>query len=171
LIGLKNFLEIKGIGHFVAGTCFRFNYLCKTAIGFIIEDDPTHRINWEDLLKNFLYAPGGSSIRNVNHWIQILDSQSLSPYDYGKQINLDKYGHELPPSYDVERFKSYKVKSFMTVSDADPFSKKEDCYHIFQHINSSVITVKELTKYNHLDYLWSNDAKGDIYHHIIDFLK
>ena len=82
-----------------------------------------------------------------------------------------KYGQITPPAYDLEKFKNYKIKSLMTISNADPFSKKEDCQHIFKHINKEFITIKNLTDYNHLDYLWSKSAKVDIYDDIIEFFK
>jgi len=88
-----------------------------------------------------------------------------------KKENLIKYGQSSPPAYDLSKFKNYKIKSMMTLSNADPFSKKEDCQHVFNYIPEHYIKIKNLTNYNHLDYLWSSDAKKDLYYDIIDFLK
>jgi hypothetical protein len=171
-VGIKNLLSFKPAFYdIITNTCSRLNFLCKVIFGYFVEDSATGRIAYEELLKNFRYAPSGSSTRNVNHWVQMYASKQWAHYDLGKEGNLLKYGQEKPPAYKVEAFKKYRVKSYITVSDSDPFSKKEDCEFIFRHMSKDVLTIRDLKKYNHLDYLWSNDAKSELYHDIINFLR
>jgi lysosomal acid lipase/cholesteryl ester hydrolase len=171
-IGVKNMLSFHlNFYDILYGTCSRVNILCRLVMGFFVEDYPTNRIDYEIFFSNFFYSPSGSSARNVNHWVQFYKTKEFRQFDFGKEVNLLKYGQEKPPVYDLEKFRNYKIKSFMTVSNADPFSKREDCDHLFQYLDDSVLTIKEMNNYNHLDYLWSYDAKNDLYYELIDFLK
>ena len=45
--------------------------------------------------------PGGTSLKNLMHWLQTMESGIFSKYDYGKEKNLEIYGSELPPAYDL----------------------------------------------------------------------
>jgi hypothetical protein len=171
-VGMKNMLSFHTAFYdILAGTCSRVNILCRIVMNFFIEDYPTNRMVYEELFKDFMYAPSGSSTRNVNHWIQMFETKQFGYFDHGKEINIAKYGQEKPPAYDLGQLKGYRIKSFVTVSDADPYSKKEDCEHLFGQISEDVVTIRELNKYNHLDYLWSYDARDDLYYDIINFLK
>ena len=156
---------------FISRTCKYINFICRHIVKFFIEDFATDRINYEKLFENFHFSPGGTSARNVNHWVQLYNSKKFTQFDYGRDMNFLKYGQHHPPHYDISTFSDYKIKSFMTLSNADPFSKIEDCEHILNLINKKYLTIKYLHNYNHLDYLWSSNAKQDLYFDIINFLK
>ena len=51
------------------------------------------------------HEPGGTSMKNVMHWIQMIRSKRFQRFDYGKQKNLEYYGSEDPPEYDLELIK------------------------------------------------------------------
>lgn len=157
---------LNSIRHF----CKYFSSICTPVIKFFAEDSPTNRIDYSYIMDNFHFSPGGTSARNINHWIQIFRKKKFCQFDYGEKENLKRYNRLDPPEYDLSRFKEYKVKSYITTSDSDPFAKKEDLQHLIKHIDMSTIKLKELNNYNHLDYLWSKDAKDDIYMDILEFL-
>jgi len=37
--------------------------------------------------------------------------------------------------------------------------------------DKGMVIIKKMLNYNHLDYLWSADAKNDLYIDIINFIK
>src|SRR4051812_10536026 len=76
----------------VAMSCSKFNTVCRMIMGFFVEDHPTDRIDYEQFFKNFMFTPAGTSARNVNHWIQFYNTKLFQQFDYGKEINLLKYG-------------------------------------------------------------------------------
>jgi hypothetical protein len=155
----------------IAFACRNVNFLCKSIVQFFIEDYPTNRIDYSKLFQEFYNIPAGTSARNINHWIQLYSTKEFRQFDYGREINMIKYGKEIPPLYDLSKFKNYTIPSLMTISNADPFSKIEDCQHLFEHINKNILKLIELKDYNHMDYLWSSDASRELYIKIIDFLK
>jgi lysosomal acid lipase/cholesteryl ester hydrolase len=168
---LKNLFIMHPILHdFVAYSCKYLNTICEYIVRFFIEDFPTNKIDYSQLFENFFHIPGGTSTRNVNHWVQFYETKLFKQFDYGKEINYLKYGQSSPPSYDLTKFKHYQVRSLMTISNADPFSKPEDCQHLFEFLNEEVFTILKLENFNHLDYLWSRDSLL-LYQKIIDFLE
>ncbi len=159
------------MNYFVAYSCKYLNFICEAIVKFFIEDFSTDRIDYELLFENFHHIPGGTSTRNINHWVQFYSTKEFKQYDYGVERNYMIYGQPTPPHYDLNKFKDYSIKSLMTTSDADPFSKIEDCQHLFQHLKPEVIKILDLEKYNHLDYLWSHKSSKELYTQVIQFLK
>jgi hypothetical protein len=151
--------------------CKVFTFVCKKLIQFFIENTPTNRIDYDRFFNEFSFAPGGTSARNINHWIQFYTQKKFTRFDYGKTENFKNYGQDSAPEYDLTVFKNYKVKSLITQSNKDPFSKSEDLHYLITHLDPDHVRIKTLDNYNHLDYLWSSDAVEDIYFDILKFLS
>ena len=123
------------------------------------------------LFSEFLYVPAGTSSKNIRHWMQMYNTKRLARYDYGEKKNMEIYGTKKPPIYDLSIFTKYKVKSFLYTSDSDPFSNIEDLNHLTKYLNKKYVTIRRLNNYNHLDFLWSDDAKEDIYMQVVKDLN
>jgi len=177
LIPIKNFLSFPTeIGQVLVPFCEgKAKILCQSILkmcfgGLSID---TGRVDYDRLNKNiFLYEPGGTSIQNVKHWIQIYSAKKLIKYDYGsKSENKKHYGTENPPEYDLSKMKNYSIKSKVTISDTDPFCNPSDTLDFLKNIDDqSVVEVMNLTNYDHIDYLWSDSAYAEIYPKILNFL-
>ena len=141
-------------------------------MNFIVSNGKdTNRINPKKLFENFLYIPGGTSFKNISHWLQVYKNKRLAMYDYGKKKNRKIYNSDIPPEYDFSAFQNYKIKSLMYISDSDLFSNENDLKHLTDQLNKKYVTIRKMSNYNHLDFLWSEDAKDDIYKDIILFLQ
>lgn len=92
-------------------------------------------------------------------------------YDYGPVKNLRIYGQVEAPAYDISKLENFKIDTFITTSDGDPYCIKEDFEEMLATLKNAKVTVKHLDKYNHLDYLWSRSANIDIYEDILGFLN
>lgn len=172
---LRNFLELgtltSDVIHFF---CTKFGSFCKVLIEAIVETKITNRTDYKEISDLFFYEPGGTSIKNILHWIQIYHKQEFTSYDYGQKKNLEMYGQQNPPKYDLNNFANFNIPSLITKSDADPFSAEKDVDLWLKYAKykekQKVIEVLQLKNYNHLDYLWSLDAVNDIYVKVIDFI-
>jgi hypothetical protein len=170
---LDNFLYIgtslSSITHYL---CETFTFICKTVINLIAEKSVTNRTDYTKIDDLYYYEPGGTSTKNLVHWVQVYDSKNVAEFDYGEDMNMNVYGQSTPPVFDLSQFNNYKVKSWITRSDADPFSAIRDTTAFVDLVmDKSYITIKDLTNYNHLDYLWSFDAVNDLYKDVIAFLS
>ena len=127
LIPIKNFLTFpKEIGQIFVPFCTsKAKVLCHKILSLCFGGlKDTGRIDYDRLGKNiFLYEPGGTSLRNMKHWIQIYTAKRVQKYDYGSILkNLIHYGTATPPIYDLNQMRKYSIPSLMTISDSDPFA-------------------------------------------------
>jgi len=172
----KNFLTFpKNIGQIFVPFCTsKLQFLCDSILSFSFSGSKdTGRVNYNRLGKSiYLYEPGGTSIQNMKHWIQIYNSKKLQKYDYGSKIkNKEHYGTENPPLYDLTKFENYSIPSLMTISDKDPFSNYKDVLNFIENIgNKSVANILRLSNYNHIDYFWADSAIYEVFPKIIYFL-
>jgi lysosomal acid lipase/cholesteryl ester hydrolase len=151
--------------------CNKFTFICKTVINLIVETGVTNRVDYTKIHELYYYEPGGTSTKNMLHWVQVYDSKVVGEFDYGEKENIKVYGQRIPPTFDLSKFNKYKIKSWITRSDADPFSDVKDTTDFVNLVmDKSLVTVKDLKNYNHLDYLWSRDAVEDIYNEVLHFL-
>ena len=177
LVPVKNFMTFpKEMGQILVPFCTsKAKALCYKILSVSfggLED--TGRIDYERLGKNiFLYEPGGTSLRNMKHWIQIYKAKRVQKYDYGtKTKNLLHYGTIYPPAYDLKKMKNYSIPSLMTISDADPFANPQDTLDFIDNIeNKNIVEILSLTNYNHIDYFWADSAIEEIFPKVINFIK
>lgn len=173
---MRNFLELNTwsdeVIHFL---CSKQRFICKKAIEAFVQTKITNRTDYNEISDVFYYEPGGTSIKNILHWIQVYHNQDLAYYDYGKNKNLKVYNQTKPPSYNMSNFFDYYVPSLITRSDSDPLASAKDVdlwldYAQFER-KRDIIHVINLTNYNHLDYLWSQDAYEDVFKKVAEFIN
>ena len=177
LIPIKNFLTFpKEIGQvFVPFCTSKAKVLCHKILSLSFGGlKDTGRIDYDRLGKNiFLYEPGGTSLRNMKHWIQIYTAKRVQKYDYGSILkNLIHYGTATPPIYDLNQMRKYSIPSLMTISDSDPFANPQDTLEFIDNIeNKHIVKVLSLINYNHIDYFWADSAVEDVFPTVLDFIK
>ena len=175
LIPVKNFLTLpKEVGQVFVPLCTsKAKVLCNSILSLAFSGThETGRIDYDRLGKNiFLYEPGGTSLQNMKHWIQIYKAKRAQKYDYGLVENLKHYGQTTPPVYDLKKMKGYSIPSLMTISDADPFANPQDTLDFVDNIeNKKVVNILSLTNYNHIDYFWADSAIQEIFPKVMNFL-
>jgi len=177
LLPFKNFLTLpKESGKIFVPLCTsKAKFICTSILSFAFGGfHETGRIDYDRLAKTiFLYQPGGTSVQNLKHWIQIYTAKRIQKYDYGsKRKNKEHYGVEYPPAYDLTKFNGYSVPSLMTTSDGDPFANPKDTLKFIENIhNKNIVTLLNLTNYNHVDYFWADSAIEEIFPKVLDFIK
>ena len=176
LIPVKNFLSFpKEIGQILVPLCTsKAKVLCNKILSIAFGGfDDTGRIDYERLGKNiYLYEPGGTSLRNMKHWIQIYKAKKVQKYDFGSAKNLIYYGTLTPPAYDLNKMKKYSIPSLMTISDADPFANPRDTLEFIDNIeNKNIVEILSLKNYNHIDYFWADSAVEEVFPRVLNFIK
>ena len=174
LIPVKNMLTLpKEIGQIFVPLCTsKAKVLCNKVLSLAFGGfHETGRIDYERLGKNiFLYEPGGTSVQNLQHWLQIHKAKRVQKYDFGVLENIKKYGQPTPPIYDLKKMKKYSIPSIMTISDADPFANPQDTLDFIDNIeNKNIVNILSLTNYNHIDYFWADSAVTEIFPKVLNF--
>lgn len=113
------------------------------------------------------HEPGGTSVKNILHWMQLLRTDQIKKFDYGKEENIKKYGAELPPFYNIENLKKFNVKKFLFVGTKDYLANLIDFERLKESLNKEELNIYYVEDYNHLDYLWAVDAREKIYDTIV----
>lgn len=151
-----------------------FNKIVSFIISSIIQKTPTGRIDYNKIISVMHYEPGGTSYKNIIHWLQCYSHKDIYMYDYGKKKNLKIYNSEMPPKYNKEVLKQWTFETLNFESQGDPYSTQQDVEEFCELIRTkdkNKIKKLNVGNYNNLDYLWSHDAKKDIYDHILRFLE
>jgi len=76
--------------------CTYFKDFCILKEAFTL----THDVSYDDVDRFQVYMghyPGGTSVRSVVHFSQGVLNPGLRQFDYGKDINLERYGQETAP--------------------------------------------------------------------------
>lgn len=105
----------------------------------------------------------------VFHFGQLIKSDRFCQYDYGKGQNLEVYGQETPPDYDLKKI---SARIAIIYSEADVVVPAEDVLRLSKLL-PNLVAIHRVTDntYAHMDFMWAEDAKKLVYDHIFDWLK
>lgn len=169
-LGIKNMLSFNEYStSFNKTLCEYFLFICEFVISSIIETEPTKQIDYKYIADMYSYEPGGTSIKNLIHWLQALSTHYISHFDYGKEQNIIKYGKEIPNRYNVESLKDIKFKTMFVKGRKDPYIPKKSIDYMKALIPQAEFL--DIENYNHLDYILAKSAKTLIYDKILKFIK
>jgi len=116
-------------------------------------------------------VPGGTSLRNIIHFAQLVRSGNQQMYDYeNHQLNNDHYGQLTPPIYDIRKV---NAPTYLYWGDEDWLGDATDVReHILPGIPSQYLVGNQmLVDFNHVDFIWGERAPNEIYRPIIDTIK
>lgn len=111
----------------------------------------------------FSHTPAGTSVQNILHYGQMILNDKFQRYDYGASKNMEKYGSSKPQEYNLKNLTT-RVIAYSGGQDwlADP----EDVDWLMPQI-PHLIKHKVIPKYNHLDFIWGEDAHAIVYKGIL----
>ncbi|KAK0080852.1 hypothetical protein PV325_013228 [Microctonus aethiopoides] len=111
------------------------------------------------------HTPAGSSIKNMLHFAQQINSGQFQQYDYGARKNLEFYNTTYAPSYNVTKF---KVPLALFYADNDWLAAPKDVKTLYGKLRGH-ITMNRINDphFNHLDFLWAIDARKLVYNQVL----
>ncbi|XP_063922161.1 gastric triacylglycerol lipase-like [Zophobas morio] len=115
------FYQEKLIHRVLVSVCKRIPNVCFELLIEGIFGKSTH-FSSTDLLLYFGYWPGGVSVNQIQHYLQLIKSRKFQKFDYGPTENLKEYGTENPPTYNLSRI---KLPVCLFYGENDAFYKKE----------------------------------------------
>ncbi|XP_053609503.1 lipase 1-like [Plodia interpunctella] len=105
----------------------------------------------------FWNYPAGSSRMNLEHEFQWITSKRFAKFDYGPKVNMEKYGSEIPPLYDIKKF---TMKTFIFAAKNDRLAVLEDTRRQAEELPNVVeykLVDDEL--FNHVDFVWTRRTR------------
>jgi len=170
-LGSGEFLSSNKFIKFLADTMCAFSVsrlLCEDAI-FLVTGIDSKQLNETRIPVYISHTPAGTSVRNLVHFGQMVESARFQKYDFGAKENMNRYNQSTPPDYDVRGIKT-PVGLYWSENDwlADP----RDVDVIRKRIPNLVVDYKvPEEKFTHLDFLLGMHANTLVYNNVISFLK
>ncbi|KAF8368527.1 hypothetical protein PRIPAC_86356 [Pristionchus pacificus] len=118
------------------------------------------------LLSHF---PAGTSMKLMLHWLQQMNTNRTTAFDYGEEGNLKAYGKKTAPVYDFSR---YRVPTSLYFSAADTIVDTASIKQAFAVLpECSIASIRNLTGFGHFDFLWGQRANKEVYSKIIKEMR
>lgn len=138
--------------------------VCENII-FVLCGPETKNMNVSRLPVYLAHEPGGTSVKNMIHYAQSIQSNLFQAYDYGSpEENQLHYNQTTPPLYSI---RPIKIPTAIFWSGDDWLADPTDVSYIFDNLES-MIYEKYISDYNHLDFVWAITANKLIYSDLIN---
>lgn len=115
------------------------------------------------------HTPSGASVKQLEHFGQLMKSSHFRKFDRGYLRNQIIYGRMSPPDYNLANVKVPVALYFaendllVSISGVEKLAKQLpnviDKYLVPHH------------KFNHLDFLWAIDAKTLVYDRVLENIQ
>nr|XP_044992290.1 lipase member K isoform X2 [Jaculus jaculus] len=116
----------------------------------------------------FSQAPAGTSVQNMLHWAQAVNSGQLQAFDWGNPDQNMMHFHQLtPPLYNITKM---EVPTAMWSGGQDVVADAKDTENLLPKV-SNLIYYKVIPHYNHMDFYLGQDAPQEIYQDLIQLMK
>ncbi|XP_060531481.1 lipase 3-like [Cylas formicarius] len=145
------------------------DFQCNCAMLFeILVGDDIEQFNLSTIPIILSNAPAGISLRQLEHYGQMIRSARFQKYDYGL-ANILHYGQFTPPSYNTSKI-SAPMAIFYAQNDAFAATiNVEQLISELPDLKEAILI--QYASFNHLDFLWAIDVKELLYDKVIDTLK
>lgn len=122
------------------------------------------------------HEPGGTSLTNMLHWLQMMKTGEFKMMDFGEEENLRVYNQPTPPFYNVKAMKRHlkDLDMYLIRGGNDSLVSKTDFNMLLDHFSDklgSTLNYHEVPTYGHLDYIWAKDSLETVNKPVIEFLR
>ncbi|XP_031838473.1 lipase 3 [Nomia melanderi] len=172
LLGETEFLPQSKVIKFLAKTmCDVFswqNKICANMM-FIIAGFDADQFDYSLLPTILNHTPAGTSTKTMIHYAQEIKSGYFRQFDYGPLRNVLYYKSTSPPNYDLSKI---TVPIVMFCGSNDWLSAPEDVARLVHELPQQAMVYKvPYKKFNHIDFLWANNAPQLVYKKILVLLS
>lgn len=170
LFGDKMFHPHTFLDQFIATkVCNRklFHRACSNFL-FSLAGFDAKNLNMSRLDVYFSQSPAGTSVQNMLHWAQVVNSGQLQAFDWGNpDQNILRFHQPMPPLYDITKM---EVPTAMWSGGQDIVADPRDIEILLPKI-ANLIYYKVIPYYNHVDFYLGLDAPQEIYQDMIRLMK
>ncbi|CAB3397353.1 unnamed protein product [Caenorhabditis bovis] len=155
----------KLIGYFCSKSFIQ--NICTLDIGFI---DGNEKMFNESRTGVYLcHTPAATSVKDLQHWIQLVEAQKVQKFDYGLEGNRAEYGQDIPPIYNLSNI---NTPTYLYWSKDDILADTDDIREtIYKQMNSTIAGSLEMRHYSHMDFVFGLNASIELYPGIIRTIK
>ncbi|XP_049530888.1 lipase 3-like [Anopheles darlingi] len=145
-------------------------YICENTV-FVLCGFDKEQYNATLMPVIFGHTPAGTSTKTVVHYAQEIHNEgTFQLFDYGEHENQRRYGRVTPPVYDLDNI-STPIALFYANNDwlAGPL----DVANLFNRLHRTSIGMFKIPNdnFNHVDFLWGNDAPEVVYKQLLMLMQ
>ncbi|CAF4829129.1 unnamed protein product [Rotaria magnacalcarata] len=168
LFGRNEFLPssylTKWLGTFACGEFIIDRLLCQNIL-FVLCGPENKNMNNSRMPVYLSHEPDGTSVKNMIHYAQGVQTNIFRAYDYGSpQKNQLHYNQTTPPEYNIL---AVKIPTAIFWSSDDWLADAIDVAYIFDNLQN-IVYEKYVPGYNHLDFVWAISANKLIYSDLLN---
>jgi len=115
----------------------------------------------------FSHFPAGTSVKNILHFAQAVNSDKFQMYDYGVTGNLKHYNQTTPPKYELSQL---LTRTAIIYGSGDRLVNPTDTKRAISEMPTPDVTL-EIPKYGHGDFVWGLDATDKLYNFILSYIQ
>jgi len=170
-LGEESFLPSDWFIRLLAGSlCYEDPVVCADII-FLLCGTDRMNLNESRMDVYMSHTPGGTSVRNMIHWSQLVTSGKFQMFDYGPTLNILHYNQSTPLQYSPQNLNFPPMAFF--VGGVDKLADLTDIKKLVDKLpqNNKPILIHEELLYDHLDFVWGIDAHIKIYPQIVSIAQ
>ncbi|CAI5453486.1 unnamed protein product [Caenorhabditis angaria] len=159
----------KTIQQIISFFCSKFimQDICTLDIGFI--DGNEKQFNQSRVGVYLCHTPAATSVKDLQHWVQLVKSQKVAKFDYGIDGNIIEYGRSTPPEYDLSKI---QTPTYLYWSKDDILADTQDIREtIWRQMNHTIAGSLEMPHYSHMDFVFGVNAAQELYPKIIENIR
>lgn len=163
----SNDLMIKG-GQLICKNESPFQEVCANVL-FLMSGYNSAQLNRTILPEILANTPAGSSVDQLVHYAQGINSRYFRLFDFGLTQNLFKYGSIFPPHYDL---RAITAPVYLHYSDNDWMAAVKDVDELAGKLGNLAGKHKIADpKFNHLDFMYATDADTLLYNRVLSIIR
>lgn len=108
---------------------------------------------------------GGAAVKQYGHYGQNVASKLFQRWDHGSATNMEVYGTESPPLYDIS---VVTVDTTMHYTVGDNLLDERDVLAMAADMPNTVVRRVARDTFSHVDFVLASDAKELVTDYIID---
>ncbi|XP_057591921.1 lipase member K isoform X1 [Hippopotamus amphibius kiboko] len=144
-----------------------FHHICSKFLFFLTGSDPNN-LNMSRLDVYLSQNPAGTSVQNMLHWAQAVNSGQFQAFDWGTPEQNMMHFHQLtPPLYNVSKM---EVPTAMWSGGQDIVADLKDVENLLPKIRR-LVYYKLIPHYNHVDFYLGEDAPYEVYQDLIRLMQ
>jgi pimeloyl-ACP methyl ester carboxylesterase len=173
LFGKNEFLPsdsiTKWLGEYACGKVIIDRLACDNVF-FILFGPEKKNLNETRMSVYVSHVPDGTSVKNMIHFAQGVQSDIFQAYDYGTpEKNQQHYNQTIPPGYSI---RTMKVPTAIFSGGDDWLADPTDVNYIFDQIsNETLVFRKYIPDYNHIDFIWALTANQLVYADVVNLMR
>ncbi|CAF1336184.1 unnamed protein product [Adineta ricciae] len=171
LFGRNEFLPssyiIKWLGKFACDRFIIDRVVCDN-IFFALFGPEKKNLNETRMPVYVSHVPDGTSVKNMIHFAQGVQSNTFQAYDYGSpDKNRQHYNQTIPPAYSI---RSMKVPTAIFSGGEDWLADPTDVNYILDNVQN-IVYKKYIPNYNHIDFVWALTANKLVYADLLNAMQ